>query len=137
MSYTITKEFSFEASHVLMDMPEGHKCGRFHGHSYRVVVILQAEELDANGFVLDYGDLALLKEYIDQNLDHRHLNDILEMRQPTAEKIAEHLYDKCTEWWPQVIAVNVSETAKTWASYAPDRKDLSSFAAMAMFRAAP
>lgn len=117
--YTITKQFSFEASHKLHGLPEGHKCMRMHGHSYRVIVVLQSETLDEHGFVVDYGDLAPLKEYIDSTLDHRHLNDALDMVNPTAEKIAEHLFDLCIEWWPGKVAeVKVSETEKTWASYA-------------------
>jgi 6-pyruvoyltetrahydropterin/6-carboxytetrahydropterin synthase len=116
--YTITKEFAFEASHRLLDMPEGHKCGRMHGHSYRVIVVLGCETLDKYGFVIDYGDLDPLKQYIDNFLDHRHLNDVLEMRQPTAEKIAEHIFDFCTALWnDKVLEVRVSETAKTWATY--------------------
>jgi 6-pyruvoyltetrahydropterin/6-carboxytetrahydropterin synthase len=120
--YTITKEFAFEASHRLLDMPEGHKCGRMHGHSYRVVVVLGSEVLDKYGFVIDYGDLDPLKQYIDKSLDHRHLNDVLDMRQPTAEKIAEHLFDFCAALWNEkVLEVRVSETAKTWAIYRPSR----------------
>jgi 6-pyruvoyltetrahydropterin/6-carboxytetrahydropterin synthase len=121
--YTITKEFTFEASHVLLDMPEGHKCGRMHGHSYKVVVELMSEELDEYGFVVDYGELDALKKMIDARFDHRHLNDVLEMRQPTAEKIAETIWQWCQieAWGPLVSAVRVSETAKTWAIYRPNR----------------
>jgi 6-pyruvoyltetrahydropterin/6-carboxytetrahydropterin synthase len=117
--YIISKEFAFEASHVLLDMPEGHKCGRMHGHSYRVVVVLASEQLDEYGFVADYGDLDPLKKYIDNFLDHRNLNDVLDMHQPTAEKIAEHLFDFCEEIWGSdfVQEVRVSETAKTWAIF--------------------
>lgn len=117
MTYTISKKFSFEASHILNGMPEGHKCGRMHGHSYRVEVILQSAEVDGRGFVIDYGDLAPLKQYIDQNLDHRHLNDVIDDN-PTAEFIARHLYRWCKKEWPQIKSVRVSETAKTWAQYA-------------------
>jgi 6-pyruvoyltetrahydropterin/6-carboxytetrahydropterin synthase len=125
--YTISKEFAFEASHRLLDMPEGHKCGRMHGHSYRVVVVLQSPTLDERGFVVDYGDLDVLKKMIDARLDHRHLNDVLEMRQPTAEKIAEHLYEYCQiEWWGKYVCeMRVSETAKTWAIYRPERNVMS------------
>lgn len=119
--YTITKEFAFEASHELRDMPDGHQCKRNHGHSYRVVVVLQSDILNEYGFVIDFGDLQPLKQYIDSNLDHRFLNDVLEMRNPTAEKIAEVIFDVCTEWWAGLVCeVRVSETVKTWAIYRPN-----------------
>jgi queuosine biosynthesis protein QueD len=118
--YTINKLFEFSASHVLRDMPDGHPCGRLHGHNYRVRVVLESGTLDNFGFVVDFGDLKPLKDYIDNTLDHRHLNDVLDMYQPSAEKIARHLFDFCEELWPDRIAeVWVSETAKTWACYSP------------------
>lgn len=117
MTYQISKKFTFEASHQLHGLPEGHKCMRLHGHSYRVVVVLKSETLDEHGFVVDYGELGLLKNYIDKNLDHRHLNNALDIDNPTAEKIAEHLYQLCKKWWPQTACVRVSETANTWAEY--------------------
>jgi 6-pyruvoyltetrahydropterin/6-carboxytetrahydropterin synthase len=56
---------------------------------------------------------------VDDVLDHRHLNDILGADNTTAEKIAKHLFDWCKAKWPEVVAVRVSETPKTWAEYRP------------------
>lgn len=114
--YTISKQFSFDASHQLTGLPEGHKCTRLHGHTYRVEVVLQSETLNEVGFVVDYGDLKPLKDYIDHRLDHRHLNDVFSF-QTSAENIARHLYDFCKQHWPQTAKIRVSETPKTWAEY--------------------
>lgn len=119
--YTITKEFSFDAAHHLPHLPEDHKCRRPHGHSYRVVVELAAPDLNADSFVVDYGELAPLKTYIDRVLDHRDLNEILPMP-TTAENLAKWLYDYAANLWDCVTAVSVSETPKTWATYRPVRK---------------
>lgn len=116
MTYTICKQFSFDASHKLTGLPDGHKCARLHGHTYRVEVILQSEILNEVGFVVDYGDLKALKDYIDHHLDHRHLNDMLPL-QTSAENIAKHLFDFCKQHWSQTTKVRVSETPKTWAEY--------------------
>lgn len=122
--FTITKEFAFSASHQLHGLPDGHQCGRLHGHNYVVEVELQAPRLDATGFVLDYGELAPFKTWLDDNYDHRHLNDFL--AQPTAEVMARTMYDVATELlarahghnvaW-RVSAVRVRETPKTCAEY--------------------
>lgn len=114
--YTISKQFSFDASHQLTGLPDGHKCTRLHGHTYRVEIILQSETLNEVGFVVDYGDLKPLKDYIDHHLDHRHLNDVFPF-QTSAENIAKHLYDFCKQHWPGTVKVRVSETSKTWAEY--------------------
>lgn len=117
--YRITKEFHFSASHQLFGLPEGHQCGRLHGHNYIVVVELASEDLDAHGFVRDYHELAPLKRYIDDELDHRHLNDVLGDDCVTSERLAKHFYDWCVARWPETTAVKVSETPKTWAEYRP------------------
>ncbi|SEK49415.1 preQ(0) biosynthesis protein QueD [Roseovarius nanhaiticus] len=117
--YRITKEFHFSASHQLFGLPEDHQCARLHGHNYIVVVELAGAELNQHGFVRDYLELAPLKRYIDDELDHRHLNDVLGDDCVTAERMAKHLYDWCAARWPETAAVKVSETPKTWAEYRP------------------
>jgi 6-pyruvoyltetrahydropterin/6-carboxytetrahydropterin synthase len=117
--FRITKEFHFSASHQLKDLPPEHQCARLHGHNYIVVVELASPTLNQHGFVRDYHELAPLKTYIDETLDHRHLNDVLGDDGTTAECLAKHLYDFCAGRWPETKAVKVSETPKTWAEYRP------------------
>lgn len=116
MSYTISKRFEFSASHQLLGLRPDHPCSRLHGHNYTVEIILKSPTLSEVGFIVDYGDLKPLKAYIDNNLDHRHLNDVLPV-QTSAENIARHLYEWCKKLWPETYEVRVSETPKTWASY--------------------
>jgi 6-pyruvoyltetrahydropterin/6-carboxytetrahydropterin synthase len=117
--YTIAKRFSFSASHFIGGLPEQHPCARLHGHNYDVEVILQSAALDEIGFVRDYRELSALGGMIDQSLDHRHLNEVLGHDRTTAEMIAKWLYDWCEARWPEVVAVRVSETPRTWAEYRP------------------
>lgn len=116
--YEISKDFHFSASHQLSHLPEGHQCARLHGHNYIVRVVLGSNELNEDGFVKDFGELTPLKEFIDQTLDHRHLNDIFDFY-TTSENIAKFLYELCTKdfGWEHVVEVAVSETPKTWARY--------------------
>lgn len=115
--FRITKEFHFSASHQLMGLSDDHPCARLHGHNYIVEVELQAEALNSVGFVRDYHELAPLKAYIDDKLDHRHLNDVLGDDSVTAERMAKHLFDWSKSRWHEVSAVRISETPKTWAEY--------------------
>lgn len=129
-TFTITKDFAFSASHVLGGLPEGHQCGRLHGHNYVVRVGLTGEQLDETGFIVDYGALSPIKARIDA-WDHRHLNGeppfatrmIGGALNPTAENMAAHLADALAglvlaSGWRNVtgVSVAVSETPKTWAT---------------------
>ncbi|MDK9708083.1 MAG: 6-pyruvoyl tetrahydropterin synthase family protein [Desulforhopalus sp.] len=117
--YTINKEFAFSASHQLLGLPDGHPCARLHGHNYTVQVELQASELNAYGFVRDYRELVAFKDYLEEEIDHRHLNDLFGDDSVTAEKLARRFFTWCKDRWPEVSAVRVSETPKTWAEYRP------------------
>jgi len=123
VTFTIEKDFAFSASHQLGGLPEDHQCARLHGHNYVVRVRLHSPLLDDTGFVLDYGDLKPFQRWLDEALDHRHLNDVLDLPNPTAEYMARFLAG--TVIWacdiPGTISVSVgvSETPKTWAWYTP------------------
>lgn len=117
--FTIRKSFQFSASHQLHQVGKNHPCARLHGHNYEITLELQSSTLDEKGFVKDYLDLAPFKTYLDNTLDHRHLNEVLGDDCVTAELLAKHLFDWASARWPQVSAVMVNETPKTFAEYRP------------------
>lgn len=115
--HIISKEFHFSASHVLLGLAGGHPCGRIHGHNYILRVFLQGP-LNVHGFVVDYRSLEPIKNYVAEELDHRHLNDVLPM-QPTVENMSRYIYEKFAEMFPEMVAVEISETPKTCCRYEP------------------
>lgn len=116
--YRIRKEFHFSASHIIEGLPEGHPCGRLHGHNYKVELFLASPDLNEVGFVRDFGHLSDLKAWIDRHLDHQHLNDVLPEGVPvTAECLARYLFDFCYELWHETDCVRVWETPKAYAEY--------------------
>ncbi len=121
---TITKEFHFSASHVLTGLPGWHQCARMHGHNYVVVLELSArtDQLTDSGFVRDYRDLDGFKKWLDDTLDHRHLNDVLGELPSSAENLAMWIFGGWTARLPELVAVRVSETVKTWAEFRPSRR---------------
>jgi len=116
--YRISKRFSFSASHVLDHLPADHPCARMHGHNYLVTVHLKSETLDGYGFVKDYTSLKTVRQFIDETLDHHHLNDCLP-GPPTSENIARFLYERFKPEIPELYAVELSETPQTTCIYEP------------------
>jgi 6-pyruvoyltetrahydropterin/6-carboxytetrahydropterin synthase len=55
--YLISKKFTFDAAHQLEGLPYEHKCGRLHGHTYTVEVVIGAHKLTEEGWVVDFGEL--------------------------------------------------------------------------------
>lgn len=117
--YTIRKEFNFSAAHHLEGLPKEHPCSSVHGHNYIVTIELCAVKLNDVGFVTDYRALELIKMFIDDNLDHLLLNNVLPCN-PTAENIAKYIFNRFKVEFPKLSAVEVSETPKTNVRYTPD-----------------
>jgi 6-pyruvoyltetrahydropterin/6-carboxytetrahydropterin synthase len=121
--FTISKRFSFSASHRLDTLGDDHPCARLHGHNYEVEVVAASSELDEHGFVHDYRLFDPIKDLLDEQLDHRHLNDVLPAS-PSAEHLAWWIFEWCKANLASraalaLVAVRVSETPKTWAEYRP------------------
>lgn len=119
--FRISKSFAFSASHQLAGLPPMHPCSRLHGHNYVVEIELASERLDEVGFVFDYRAMDGFKRWVDEVLDHRHLNDVLGAgTNPTAELLAAFLFSRARELLGErVTAVAVCETDRTRAEYRP------------------
>ncbi|MEC3978915.1 6-pyruvoyl trahydropterin synthase family protein [Amycolatopsis sp. H20-H5] len=116
------ESFTFEAAHHLEGLPDGHKCGRPHGHSYRVDLRLDPQTNPRRRARLR----SLLAVYLDRHLDYRDLNAVLAF-QPTSELLAEHLYacildQASTRDAAAVLAVRVWESPRRWAEFAQDER---------------
>ena len=118
--YTLKKTFRFEASHQLL-RHEG-KCGRLHGHSWKMTVEISAPDLQEEGprtnMVIDFFDISkTVKPLVKEYLDHYHLNDTLKTDSPTSEFIARWVYDKLKPSLPLLKVVTVHETCTSECRY--------------------
>lgn len=116
MKTTISKEFHFSAAHQLFGLHEEHPCSRLHGHNYVLKIILSGE-VDKVGFVQDYRELDKIKDFVDDVMDHRNLNDVFPMHNTTVENMTKIIYDMFKPIYPKIIAVEMSETPKTNCRY--------------------
>lgn len=109
----IFKDFTFEASHFLPNVPKGHKCGRLHGHSYRFRVWCADAVGDKTGWVIDYGDIAAQVEgLVLHTLDHQTLNNVGGLENPTTEIVAAWIFRRLALRLP-LHSVEVYESATT------------------------
>jgi len=116
----IFKEFTFEAAHMLPYVPEGHKCGRLHGHSFRVTLHLIGPCAPETGWLMDFADLSALFAPLHSRLDHRYLNEIDGLDNPTSENIARWIWDALKPALPQLTQVVVHESCTAGAIYRGD-----------------
>jgi 6-pyruvoyltetrahydropterin/6-carboxytetrahydropterin synthase len=113
----IFKEFTFEAAHRLPNVPLGHKCARLHGHSFRVALHVEGEVDDETGWVQDFADLTSAMKPVLDCLDHRYLNDIESLSNPTSEILARWIWDRVETALPGLSQVVVRETCTAGCVY--------------------
>ena len=106
----IFKEFTFESAHHLPNVPEGHKCRRLHGHSFRVRLAVEGDLDPVTGWVMDFADIKAAFEPILKRLDHYYLNEIPGLENPTSEVIAKWIWAELKPKLPMLSEVKLWET---------------------------
>lgn len=118
MYVELTREFRFEAAHRLPHVPQDHKCFRLHGHGYRVEVVVAGEVDETTGWLLDFGDIkAIVDPLIRERLDHRNLNDVPGLENPTSEILCAWLWREIEGRLPGLAAITVHETCTARCTY--------------------
>lgn len=113
----IFKEFTFEAAHRLPNVPDGHKCKRLHGHSFRVEIHVAGPVHPVTGMVMDFADLKRAFQPTYDLLDHNYLNDIPGLSNPTSENLARWIWIRLADDLPQLHRVVVRETCTSGCAY--------------------
>ncbi|TVR86801.1 MAG: 6-carboxytetrahydropterin synthase QueD [Saprospirales bacterium] len=113
----IFKQFTFDSAHYLPHVPEGHKCKRMHGHTYRLVVYLDGPLKEKLEWVEDFAVVKkTVKAVIDQ-LDHHNLNEIEGLENPTCERIAIWIWDRIKPGLPNLNRIELHETPTSGVVY--------------------
>ncbi len=113
----IYKEFHVEAAHSLPNLPEDHKCRRLHGHSFLIRINVEGDVDSKTGWVMDYGEIGRKFQPIFDSLDHRYLNEIDGLENPTSENIARWIWRKLKPVLPEIAAVEIKETCTCGCIY--------------------
>ena len=113
----VFREFQIEAAHWLPNVPEGHKCARLHGHSFRIRIQVQGDVGEESGWVMDFADLRAAFQPLFDQLDHRCLNEVEGLENPTSENIAKWVWTRLKAELPGLQLVAVQETCNSGCVY--------------------
>ena len=116
----IFKIFTIEAAHHLPNVPQGHKCRRLHGHSFRIEIHLSGPVEDQAGWVQDFADVSDAFEPIYRQLDHYYLNEIEGLDNPTSENLAKWIWQRLQPRLPLMSKIVVQETCTAGCIYHGD-----------------
>ncbi|MDK8169994.1 6-carboxytetrahydropterin synthase QueD [Staphylococcus warneri] len=121
--FELNKDFNFSAAHYIPSEDAG-KCMRTHGHTYFVNITIAGDELDQNGFLVNFSDL---KKLIHEQFDHYLLNDLVQFKgkSPSTEIVAQTIYQMVQSYLkdqknqPKCVQVYLRETPTSYVVYRP------------------
>jgi len=113
----LRKTFQFEAAHWLPRLPRTHKCRRLHGHSFKVEIAVEGPLDPKLGWVMDYADISDAFKPLWEKLDHRCLNDVRGLENPTSEIVAEWIWRRLKPNLPLLTEIVVAETCTARCVY--------------------
>lgn len=113
----IFKAFTLESAHRLPNLPADHKCSRIHGHSFRVELHVSGAVDARLGWVLDFADIKAAFQPLFEQLDHRYLNEVAGLENPTSENLAKWIWQRVKPGLPLLSKVVVHETCTCGCVY--------------------
>ena len=116
----IYKEFSFDSAHFLPNVPDGHKCKNMHGHTYRLRVYIKGDLDPHLGWIMDFKELKDSVGVVIDQLDHKLINDIPGLENPTAENITIWIWKQIKPLLPLLSRIKLYETPTTGVLYDGD-----------------
>lgn len=113
----VLKVIWIEAAHRLPNVPEGHKCARLHGHSWRIEIHVSGPVDPRLGWVMDFADIGAAFDPLFDALDHRYLNEVPGLENPTSENLAVWIWDRLKPGLGGLSSIVVSETCTSGCIY--------------------
>ncbi len=114
---TIFKQFTFDSAHYLPNVPADHKCRNIHGHTYQLTVYINGPLHPEQGWVMDFSIVKRIIIDVLDKIDHKLLNDIAGLDNPTCEKVAIWLWDNIKPSISLLEKIRLNETPSSGVVY--------------------
>jgi len=117
MKIELKQQFQIESARFLPHLPKEHPCRNMHGHSFKITLTLQGEIDQKLGWLMDYNEIIEKMKPVLKELDHRVLNEVPGLANPTTENLCLWLFEKAHGQIPQLTKVTIAETANSECSF--------------------
>ena len=117
MLYELKQQFQIESARFLPNLPKTHPCSNMHGHSFKIILTLMGELDPQIGWVMDYHEISQVMEPLLKQLDHKVLNEVAGLENPTSELLAKWIFEKAKTKISLLKCVSIMETSLTECRY--------------------
>ena len=113
----VYKNFNIESARSLPNVPKTHPCYNVHGHSFKIKISVKQKIDKTTGFIIDFQEIEDAFHPIMEILDHKYLNDIEDLNNPTSENICIWIWKKLKPSLPNIYEIEIKETDSTGCIY--------------------
>jgi 6-pyruvoyltetrahydropterin/6-carboxytetrahydropterin synthase len=117
MIMLLYKQFTFDSAHFLPNLPDGHRCKNLHGHTYHLTIYVEGEVSQQEGWVLDFKEIKNAVLPVLNAIDHKLLNNIEGLENPTSERLAIWLWNKIKPQLNLLKRIELKETPTSGVVY--------------------
>ena len=115
---TIYRSFRFHSARFLPNLDESHICKKMHGHTFNLTIYVTGKINNTNGFVMDFYDIdEIVNKKIISLIDHKVLNDIENLSNPTSEELSKWIWIKLKNHLNGLSKIVLSEDHGTGIIY--------------------
>ena len=119
----VYRSFRIHASRFLPNLSDDHICKRMHGHTFNIKVFIWGEINKKDGFVIDFYEIdSIFNKHIHPLIDHKVLNEVSGLENPTSEILCKWIWDNLEEYIVGLYRIEVSEDYGTGIIYQPNEK---------------
>lgn len=115
----IDKSFVFDSAHWLPKVSKDHKCRNLHGHTYHLKLLFKGEIDEESGWLQDFGEIKKVVQPVLEKVDHKLINDVKGLENPTCELFCIWWYNELKPLLPNLYSVELKETPTSGAIYTP------------------
>jgi len=106
----LSKDFYFESAQTLSKVPAGHKCGQLHGHSFKLEIVVEGVVNPDTGWIYDHAEISKAVAPLLELVDHKYLNEVPGLENPTIELMAAWFWEKLLPTLPELAEIILHET---------------------------
>ena len=113
----IFRIFLIEAARSLPNLQDKHPCKNIHGHSFKIIITIEGDIDKKTGFVMDFNDIDIAFKPIFKMIDHRYLNNLKGLENPSSENLSRWIWKKLINSLPLLSKIEIRETESTGCVY--------------------
>ena len=104
----IYKKYFFDAAHFMTSFRKNHKYSKIHGHSYEVIIKISGEIDESCSLIINYDDIDKVVNPLIKKLDHKTLNEVSGLNNPTSENLAKWFWKRIKKKISNLYSVEIN-----------------------------